>query len=104
MNHVPNKIQAGECSLSIFKWTINGKEYANAANNITHVNPISTATIVARAVLMTDTHPFIPHAQGIKAAFTFEICDRPAGKGIPMQNAKGAVIKNTISNFMYRWT
>jgi hypothetical protein len=50
-----------------------GKQYAIAANNNTQLNPISTATIVARAVLITDTHPFIPHAQGTNAVFTFEI-------------------------------
>ena len=63
----------GDVRCSIFTRTNNGRQYANAANNITHVNPISTATIVASAVLITDATPFIPQAQGINGEFIFEI-------------------------------
>lgn len=76
-----------------------GRLYANAANTITHINPSSTATIVASTVLITDTQPFIPQAQGIKAVFIFEIRDNPAGNGIPIQNARGAMISKTVNDF-----
>jgi len=97
-------VRAYFCNLKIrqlyldFNSAINGRAYANAANNITRLNPNSTATIVARAVLITDTHPLSPHAQGICSTFSFETCDSPAGKGIPIKNANGAINRKTINN------
>jgi hypothetical protein len=40
----------------------------------------------------------MPHAQGSAWEFNFETCDSPAGKGIPIQKASGAVnMKTTIT-------
>ena len=41
--------------------------------------------------LKTEAHPFIPQAQGMKPGIAAATRDKPKGKGIPMQNAKGAM-------------
>ena len=69
---------------------IKGKQYAIAAMIITELNPSSTDTMVARAVLITDVQPLIPHAHGICASCILETINKPEGKGMPMRKAGGA--------------
>lgn len=74
-------------------------QYANAANTITQVKPNSAEIIVANTVPNTEKHPLIPIAQGI---FLVCVLDRyfiPEGKGIPIKNDRGAIIKNDSENF-----
>jgi hypothetical protein len=65
-------------------YTINGRQYDNAANNITLVNPILTDTIVASTVLLTEVQPFMPQAQGTADSFLFASLDNPDGRALPI--------------------
>ena len=67
------------------------------------------ASIVAKMALNTEAQPFTPHAQGMKPGIAAATRDRPKGKGIPMQNARGAMrtieigIFKTSGKGIQRW-
>ena len=69
-------------------------------NAPTTVNPQDTARVVARILLITEAHPFIPQAQGTRFGFSWLIFVSPRGKGIPIKKARGAISPNEISIFV----
>ena len=63
---------------------------------ITQVNPNSTETSVARAVLTTEVHPLIPQAHGMCASWILDTINKPEGNGMPIKKAGGAMRRRSI--------
>ena len=58
------------------------------------------AISVANNALSTDAQPLTPHAPGMKSGFCFARRMSPRGKGIPIQNARGAIDNSAINVFI----
>lgn len=66
---------------------------------ITKLNPPEMARMMARTALITEEHPFIPQAQGIREGALEETLLKPEGKGIPIKKARGAMSKSESDIF-----
>ncbi len=64
-----------------------------AAKINTNLKPNIIARIIAETVPMTEKNPFTPHAKATNLFSEGSIRDIPIGKGIPIKNPKGKIIK-----------